>query len=144
MRARNSPGGAAVSREAEGIALLPSLRRRVGGYEYVDLWINQEIRNSSIFKELVEQGSAMVEKAEKLIRATQDLVAQLEEVDSAAAVQREIAVVAIELKELVKACEAILFSGSDQYVYAAHMCRKAERGGDAIEALSLQRGPSDE
>ncbi len=31
----------------------------------------------------------MVEKAEKLIRATQDLVAQLEEVDSAAAVQRE-------------------------------------------------------
>ena len=48
------------------------------GYEYVDLWINREIRNSSIFKELVEQGSAMVEKAEKLIRASQDLVAQLE------------------------------------------------------------------
>lgn len=111
------------------------------GYEYVDLWINQEIRNSSIFKELVEQGSAMVEKAEKLIRATQDLVAQLEEVDSAAAVQREIAVVAIELKELVKACEAILFSGSDQYVYAAHMCRKAERGGDAIEALPYSVAP---
>lgn len=104
-------------------------------YEYVDLWVNQEIRSSSVFKEVVEQGSLMVDKAEKLIRATQDLVSQLEEVEGAAVVQREIAVVALELKELVKACEVILFSGGDQYVYAAHLCRRAERGGDVIEAL---------
>ncbi len=50
--------------------------------------MNQEIRSSSVFKEVVEQGSLMVDKAEKLIRATQDLVSQLEEVEGAAVVQR--------------------------------------------------------
>ena len=111
----------------------PSKKGR--GYEHVDLWINQEIRGSSVFRELVEQAELMSDKAEKLIRATQDLVSQLEEVESAAAIQREIAVVAIELKELVQACEVILFSGDERFVYAAHLNKRVEKGGDAIEAL---------
>ncbi len=114
--------------------------KRGKGYENVEIWINSDIRASSAFKSLKECGTTLVERSEKLISACQDLASYLEDVENAAVVQREVAVVAVELKELVKACEIILFEGSDTFVYSAHLCRRAEKGGDKLEALPYNVG----
>lgn len=114
--------------------------KRGKGYENVEIWINSDIRASSAFKSLKECGTTLVERSEKLISACQDLASYLEDVEDAAVVQREVAVVAVELKELVKACEIILFEGSDTFVYSAHLCRRAEKGGDKLEALPYNVG----
>ncbi|MDO4289856.1 MAG: helicase C-terminal domain-containing protein [Eggerthellaceae bacterium] len=114
--------------------------KRSKGYEYVDLWINDEIRAGSAFQALSGFGCTMSERAEKLVTASQELVGYLEDVEGAAVVQREIASVAMELKDIIRACDVILSSGSDAYVYAAHLCHKADRGGDKLEALLYNVG----
>lgn len=115
---------------------------RSKGYEYVDLWINDEVRASSYFQSLTGFGRTMVDRSEKLITACQELVGYLEDVEGAAVAQREIASVAVELKEVVRAAEAILFKGDETYVYAAHLCHKAGRGGENLEALLYNVGAS--
>ncbi len=114
--------------------------KRNKGYEYVDLWINDEIRRSSAFQALAGFGQVMSERAERLITACQELVGYLEDVEGAAVVQREIASVAMELKDVLRAAETILFAGSESYVYAAHLCHKAGRGGENLEALLYNVG----
>lgn len=111
-------------------------------YEYVDLWINDEIRASETFKAIAGFGERMVDAAEKLIKCSQELVAYLEELDDHAATraEREIASIALELKEAVKAADIILFSGGDAFVYSATLCRKADRGGNRLEALLYNVG----
>lgn len=112
---------------------------RRSGYDRVELWINDDIRNSTIFTSLVEQGRAMCDAAEKLIKACQELVAFLEEVEGVASVQREIASTAVTLKGLISASETILFDGHPTYAYAAHLMRK-KRGQEKLEALMLNVG----
>ena len=85
------------------------------GYDYVDLWLNDDIRASSVFQNLVSLGRTMCEASEKLIRACQQMVGIMEDVRSAAAVQRDIASLALKLKEIVNSCELILFQGSAAY-----------------------------
>ncbi len=114
--------------------------KRSKGYEYVDLWINDEIRRSSAFQALAGFGQVMSERAEKLVTACQELVGYLEDVEGAAVVQREIASVAMELKDVLRASETILFSGSESYVHAARLCHKAGRGGENLEALLYNVG----
>lgn len=114
--------------------------KRSKGYEFVDLWLNDEIRRSSCFQGLAEFGEAMRERAEKLVTACQELVAYLDDIEGAAVSQREIASVALELKDIVKACEVILFSDSESYVYAAHLQKKTDRRGSRLEAMPYNVG----
>lgn len=114
--------------------------KRNKNYEYVDLWINDEIRRSATFQAIVGFGRTLSERAEELVTACQELVGYLEEVEGAAVVQREIAAVAMELKDVLRAAEVILFSGSEAYVYSATLCKKPERGADKLEALLYNVG----
>ena len=68
------------------------------GYEFVELWINDQIRHSDTFATLCSYGRIFSDKAEKLVKACQDIVAYLEDLDSAAELQREIASTAIARK----------------------------------------------
>lgn len=114
--------------------------RKGKGYETVDLWINDDIRRSATFGAVAGFGRTMVEAAEKLIKASQDLVAYLEEIESAAEVQREIASIAMELKDQVRAGEAILGDASEAYAYAATLSRKKDKVGERLEALLVNVG----
>lgn len=106
------------------------------GYDRVELWINDDIRQSYTFGALVEQGHAMCDAAEKLVKSCQAIVAFLEDAEGVAAVQREIASTAITLKEMISAAELILFDGTPTYAYAAHLTRK-KQGGEKLQALML-------
>lgn len=116
----------------------PSKKSR--NYEYVDLWINAEIRSSKVFLELVDLGRKMQEAAEKLITRCQELVAYLEEVENVASEQREIAAVAIELKEIVSASEVILEIAPEGFAYSATLSRKKDRVAEKLEALMISVG----
>lgn len=109
-------------------------------YESVDLWLNGEVRRSSVFAGLKSHALVMVEAAEKLVRRCQDLVAFLEGIDAAAEPQREIASTAIELKELIEACDLIFGKQPESFVFQASLLRKKDRLGDSLGAMPLEVG----
>ncbi len=113
---------------------------RAKGYDTVEVWVNDQVRASQRFAGLAEAGAELVERAEKLTTACQELVGYLEDVEGAQVIQREIASAAMELKELVNAADVILRKGGEEYVYAATLSRKPERIQDRIEALPYNVG----
>lgn len=116
----------------------PSSRSK--GYEFVELWINDQIRNSDTFATLCSYGRIFSDKAEKLVKACQDIVAYLEDLDSAAELQREIASTAIALKEMINAAETILVSAPPTYAYAASLSKKSDRVAETLQALLIDVG----
>lgn len=110
------------------------------GYEYVELWLNDQIRNSDTFATLCSYGKVFSDKAEKLVKACQDIVAYLEDLESAAELQREIASTAIGLKEMINAAELILFTAPPTYAYAASLSKKNDRVAESLQALLLDVG----
>lgn len=114
--------------------------KRSKGYENVDLWLNDEIRSSTLFRTLADHGRAMAEAAEKLVTVCQELVGYLDDAEGAAVVQREIAAIAIELKDIIRAVEIICVQCPEQYVYAATLSRKNDRPRNKLEALLLNVG----
>ena len=112
------------------------------GYEYVDLWMNDQIRDSATFAAMASYGNGMLESADKLILAAQNLVAFLEEVPNAADVQRDVASVAMRVKEVVKASSVVLGPSSDEYAYASHLSRKKERVAERLDALMVSVAPA--
>ncbi len=114
------------------------------GYDQVDLWLNDDIRSSAVFQNLVSLGRVMCDDAEKLIGGCQELVGFMEDAEGASQAQREIASAVLELKELLVHCETILFDGPATYAYAAHLVKK--KGGsraqqdERLEALMLSVG----
>lgn len=114
--------------------------KRSHGYEYTELWISADIRRSSVFQTLAAYGRTMREASEKLIRACQDLVAFLEEIEGAADAQREIAAVALELKDAAAAEEVIFDVAPEGFAYSATLCRKKDRAVEVMEALMVNVG----
>ena len=114
--------------------------KRGKSYETVDLWINDDIRGSATFAEVVSFGRAMVDAAEKLVTACQELVGYLEDLEGAAEVQREIASIAMELKDQINAAQIILFDAPETFAYAATLNRKKDRASEKFEALLLNVG----
>lgn len=114
--------------------------KRGKGYETVELWLNDEIRAGERFREIAETGRAMAERAEKLVTACQEIVAYLEDVEGAAAVQREVAAVAMELKEILTAVEVILVKCPESYVFAAELNRRGDKPIDKMVAMPFNVG----
>lgn len=108
--------------------------QKKSSYEYTDLWINAEMRRSEVFQALTGLARIMIETAEKLVNACQELVGYLEGAQGAATVQREIAAAAFELKDLIVAADTIFVNPTDAYVYSATLARKADRGGNVLAA----------
>lgn len=114
-------------------------QRRSKGYDRVELWINDDIRSSTVFQNVASYGHVMCDASEKLIHACQQLVAFMEDVEGAAAVQRDIASATMTLKDLLAAAELILFDAPETFAYAAHLVRRGQ-GGEKLEALMMNVG----
>ncbi len=114
--------------------------RRSKGYETVDLWLNAEIRAGSTFQNVARLARAMAAEAEKMVTACQELVGYLEDIEGAAVIQREIASIAMELKEIIQNVEVICVQCPDRYVYAATLNRKNDRNQNKLEALLFNVG----
>ena len=117
-----------------------SARRTGQVYDRVDVWINAEVRHSEHFATVVSAASVLVEKADKLIKATQDLVGYLEGIDEAAIAQRELAALAYDLRASRNAAELIFQTAPENYAYQASVHRKKDRLVDEVKALLLDVG----
>lgn len=98
-------------------------KSRSRGYEWFDLWLNSEIRTSETYQEVRECARSLYNTLEKLIKATRDLVAYAEQMDDTSSAQRELALVALELKELYETLDIIFFHESDNNVYSVRLNR---------------------
>ena len=114
--------------------------KRGRGYEMVDLWINEEVRESATFANIAGLGRRMAEAADKLAFACQELVGYLEGIEGAEQAQRDVAVVASELKDQIKAEKLIIEQPSEAYAYSATVCRKKDRVAEKLEALPFSMG----
>lgn len=110
------------------------------GYEFMELWLNDDIRASETYSALGGLARTFAEQAEKLVRACQELVGLLEDFDHAADVQREIASIAMGLKDLIGAADVLFGPASEKYAYAATLCRKKDRMAEKLEALVINVG----
>lgn len=114
--------------------------KRSRGYETIDLWLNDEIRRGSVFQNIARLGREMADRAEKMVMVCQELVGYLEEIEGAAVIQREIAAIAMEMKEIIQNVEAICIQCPERYVYAASLSRKSDRPQNKLEALLVSVG----
>ncbi len=108
--------------------------QKKSSYDVVDIWMNDEVQRSEIFKKLQELNQSMTDRAEKLINSCQELVGYLEDIEGVAYIQREIASIALELKDLVNASVVIFKEGSDRYVYSASLSKRKDRGSNTLSA----------
>lgn len=138
--------GAAFAASAEEFCshikdlLFYDTNRRSKGYENIELWLNDEIRKGSVYQSLAALGRHMAADAEKMVTACQELVGYLEDIEGAAVVQREIAAIAMELKDIIRCVDVLFVQCPDCYVYAASLTRKADKPRNKIEALLLNVG----
>lgn len=108
--------------------------QKSSSYEYIDIWLNRQIRNTTIFGSLTGAARALIEAAEKLTNACQELVGYIEGAQGSGAVQRDIAATAFELKDLIRAADAIFVKATDEYVYSVTLNRKPDRPGNILHA----------
>ena len=109
-------------------------------YEQVDIWINSDVRSTSVFSDVALSAAELIGESDKLIKASQDVVAYLDGIDEAAVAQREIASIAMELRDLRNAAELIFQTASEAYAYQAALYRKKDRFADRLQALLLDVG----
>lgn len=115
--------------------------KRNKSYERIELWINEDVRKSDIFRSLKTLGKELNDATDKLITASSEMVALLENMDGAAAIQREIAAMTFDLREQLNACEVILADDpSPAYAYAAELIRKRDHLNDKLTAMMISIG----
>ena len=114
--------------------------KKSSGYERVDVWINGDVRKTQVFCDVKVVVQSFVEASDKLVKASQDLVAYLEGIDEAAVAQREIASVTMELRDLRNAAELIFETAPENYAYQATLSRKKDKLTDVAEAVLLDVG----
>lgn len=114
--------------------------RRSKGYEYVEIWLNDDVRGSEHFAALASHASAYYDAAEKFVKAGQELVVALEDIEHAAVPQRELASLVVETKDFMTAAEVIFFNPSERYAYAARLSKKPDNPNDLLQALLVNVG----
>lgn len=114
--------------------------RRSKGYEYVDIWLNADVRKSTCFETLASFARVYYDTAERFVADGQDLVAALEDVPGAAVPQRELSSIVLETKDMMNAVEVIFFTESDRYAYAARVSKKHDNPNDTLQALLVNVG----
>ena len=114
--------------------------RRGQSYEQVDVWVNAEVRATGVFRDVAMSASVLIEKSDALIKASQDIVAYLEGIDEVAAAQREVASVAMELRDIRNAAEVFFVVAPETHAYQASLLRKKDRRADRLQALLLDVG----
>ena len=113
------------------------------GYETVELWLSDDIRTvreGGHWESVLTAGKACMDAAEQLVRALQDMVAYMEDAEGAADVQREIASLSLQLKEIIQASETIFGPTDARFAYAATLSKKKDRYNDKLSALLLNVG----
>ncbi|MDO5334551.1 MAG: helicase C-terminal domain-containing protein [Coriobacteriia bacterium] len=110
------------------------------GYEYFDLWVNEEVRQGSRFKGVASCALSLIEVTEKAIKSLRDVVAYLESQEISSREQRDMALAAIELRELLDSLESMFVKSDDNQVRSVHLSRNKTQLNDALSVQPLDVG----
>ncbi|MCI9129750.1 MAG: DNA polymerase III subunit epsilon [Eggerthellaceae bacterium] len=117
---------------------------RKSSYDMTDIWINEQVRATQVFAGVKAAAEEFIGAAEALINACQELVGFLDDYESASVIQREIAAVALELKDMIAAADVIFVHPTDEYVCSANLSRHPEKGrgvrNDCLRAMLFNVG----
>lgn len=112
------------------------------GYDYLDLWISDEVRNGEHFKGVASCANSVIDTAEKAIKCLRDVVAYLESQEVSSREQRDIALVAIELRELYEAMIRMFQKSDDDQVRSVRLSRSKSNLTDVFKVQPLDVGSS--
>lgn len=110
------------------------------GYDVSEIWLNNDIRGSATYAHMATFADDLYDAAEKLVAVCQELVAYLDDIEGAADVQREIASLAMEVKEHLAALDLIIKNPSEAFAYSATVSQKNDRVVEKQEALMVHMG----
>ncbi len=110
------------------------------GYDRVELWLNDQIRASDTFANLASHGQVFYEQGERMLKKLTELIAVLDDIPAAAAVQRELSTMVLDIKGLMQATEIILLNPNPAYAYSATLFKKKDKPYDVLQALLLNVG----
>lgn len=116
--------------------------KRSRGYEYFDLWLSDEIRASETFRSVASSARSLYDTTEKLIAAMRDIVAYTESLDDSSEEQRELALAALELRELYEGLDQVFFTTSENKVYAVRLNRTKDKLNEVFTVQPLDVGIS--
>lgn len=111
-------------------------------YETVDVWLNEDIRASNTFNDVAKKAEALSALLKKAVKASQALVAVLDENAEHTDIQREISLLTFNLLEQAESLDKVFAQQTEDYVYAATLNKKKDRFKDTFEAFPLELGPS--
>lgn len=125
--------------EAKDLLYFAEKNKR-SSYEYFDLWLNDDIRSSETFAGVKSSAKSLYDTLEKCIAASRDIVAYLESIEVTNSEQREIALVAIELKELYDSLETVFFTSNSNQVYSVRLNKTKSKLNEVFTAQPLDVG----
>lgn len=145
-KAKNAAGAFAIAAEEFCLSIKDLLlfdeKNKSRGYEWFDLWLSSDIRRGDTFQGVRACARSLYETLEKLIKAMRDVVAYAEEMDDTSSAQRELALCAIEMRELYEGIDSIFLRECDNVVYSARLNRSKAVLDDVFTVQPLDIGES--
>jgi ATP-dependent DNA helicase DinG len=109
-------------------------------YNQVELWLNEQVRDSGPWGMLASAGSSLALRMEKLWQACRDIVSYSTQFEELLEVQGDLAGLAGELKEALESLTLILDGSNEDYVYYAELDRRADSPYDRLIAARIDIG----
>lgn len=116
--------------------------KRSKGYEYFDLWLNDDIRSSETYRGVAGSARSLYDVIEKLIADMRDIVAFAESMEESSDEQRELALAALELRELYDGLERVFLRTRENNVYAVRLNRSKDKLNEVFTVQPLDVGIS--
>lgn len=111
------------------------------GYDRVTLWIDEQLRETGAWGDVVRTGRSLVEKLDTLVERINDLISMVEQFEGTfAAQQADLGNMSCSLAEAQQALVLIFDGTDDAYVYSAELDRNPERVAEILIAERLDIG----
>ncbi|MCL1879588.1 MAG: exonuclease domain-containing protein [Actinomycetia bacterium] len=109
-------------------------------YDRIDLWINNERRQSPVFQDLASSGGLLHQRLEQLWKRCRDLVSLANEFKELLDAQADLAGLAAKLGDALFALKLVLDGDDPEYVYSAELDRRPGSANDHLLAARLDVG----
>ena len=104
------------------------------------LWLSDDIRAESTFKNVAVSGKWCMRLATPVIDAVTQLLSVLAQIEAPDDLQNEVAVFSIDMRELIAAADVVFGETDSRYVYSATLFQKADRFADRLSAQIIDVG----
>lgn len=110
------------------------------GYNQVELWLNEHIRESAEWGMVASTGGALCARMEKLVKELRDLIAAMSDLPDLAEMQSTLAGHTMVISSALDTLRLILDGTNPMYVYSAVLDRRAHLNANKLVASYLDIG----